>query len=123
MHKYRLFGTKTAIFGAVFITFLGLISSKTQAADAIMTGNELVLMCDSKYDVDAGFCAGYVSAVAHAMSEGQVSGFHACHLEKIRSQQYMDIFKAYVSSQLPDMNTPAQTLVAAALSRAFPCNR
>lgn len=82
---------------------------------------DLQRMCSSPHDTDYGFCAGYVSAIAHALLTDSVAGYRACHHEQVRSQQYVDTFTLYAKKFPAEMNADAATVVSAAIARAFPC--
>lgn len=85
------------------------------------SGRDLYQMCDSTYDTDYGYCAGYVSAVANTLLTESVGGFRACNFGQARSQQFVDIFKSYAQNVDANLSGDANALVAAALARAFPC--
>lgn len=84
---------------------------------ALLSAAKLAQFCMSRYDTDYGFCAGYVTAVAEDMAEGA----RACHYGAARSQQFVDLFKAYAQANPDALNVPARQAVASALARAFSC--
>lgn len=76
-------------------------------------------MCGSTSDVDYGFCGGYVTAVADALlAQG---GGIACNHAHVKSQQYIDAFRAYAELFPGRMTGDARAAVEAAIGRAFPC--
>lgn len=79
-----------------------------------LSAGELQSMCQSTYDVEYGWCAGYVTALAEATGG-------ACMNAPVRSQQYVDIFKSYMEVFPEARKSGAQEAVSAAMSRAFPC--
>lgn len=83
---------------------------------------ELYEMCTSSYDTDFGYCAGYVTAIAHTMTQQPVGGHQACNFSFVRSQQFVDIFKTYSEQFRDSMDTEAGHVVAASIARAFPCH-
>jgi hypothetical protein len=85
------------------------------------SGHELFQMCGSTYDTDYGYCAGYVAAVANTMLSESVAGYRACNFGAARPQQFVDIFKRYGANYNDSLQGEANTAVAAALARAFPC--
>lgn len=110
----------------VLLTVLALFAFAAPAAATSqnsLSGVELYKMCASKYDTDYGFCAGYVSAVANLLESESVAGFRACNLGIVRSQQFVDIFKAYAETFSGNLNAEANAVVAASLARAFPCHQ
>ncbi len=106
-------------------TFLLLSILPAQAAthpdDSHFSGTELYKMCASKYDTDYGYCAGFVSAIANSLMTESVAGFRACNMGAVRSQQFVDIFKSYAEVFQTNLGSEANAVVAASLSRAFPC--
>ncbi len=88
--------------------------AKAATAAPSMSAGDLQGMCLSSYDVEFGWCAGYVTALAEA-------GGGACQDAPVRSQQYVDIFKAYMEVFPEAKKSPAQQAVSAAMARAFPC--
>lgn len=87
-----------------------------------LSGNDLLSMCNSKYDTDYGFCAGYVSAIANAMLISPVSGERACSHGPIRSQQLIDLYRSYAELFPENLRGAAAKNVAVAIARGFPCN-
>jgi len=97
-------------------------AAPAQAANSAgITAQELLKMCNSTYDTDYGFCAGYISALANALLTGPVSDEAACSHGPVRSQQLIDIFRAYAELFPEQMPGPAAKTVSAAIARAFPC--
>lgn len=86
-----------------------------------LSGHDLSAFCASKYDVDAGFCAGYVTAVAELMLDHALYGLRACNHGPVRSQQLMDIIKMSQRRNPAWQDAAASTSTAAALADAFPC--
>ncbi len=106
----------------IMAAFLWLPAQAQAANSAGITAQELLKMCNSTYDTDYGFCAGYVSALANALLSGPVSGESACNHSPVRSQQLIDIFRTYAELYPEQMPGPAAKTVAAAIARAFPCH-
>lgn len=90
-------------------------------ADPGFSSVQLYNLCASKYDTDYGYCAGYVSAIANILLNETVGGFRACNLGIVRSQQFVDIFKAYAAREQQNLPADANVAVAASLAQAFPC--
>lgn len=88
---------------------------------SVLSGAELARMCSSAYDTDYGFCAGYVSAVAHVLLTDSVGGYRACNHAQVKSQQYVDTFVLFAGKFPDQLNADAGITVAGALARAFPC--
>jgi hypothetical protein len=90
-------------------------------AHEVLSGSELFRLCQSKSDIDYGFCAGYVTAIAQAMLASPVAGYRACNHGAVRSQQWIDTYARWVQ-QHPDAHTaPADQAVAQSIAQAFPC--
>lgn len=110
-----------------FVLFCGLIGCLfasvpvTAANREGLTGTELLEFCNSKYDTDYGFCAGYISGIANAMLSAPVSGERACHHAPVRSEQLIDIYRNYAEVFPSNMRGSAAKTTAAAIARAFPC--
>jgi hypothetical protein len=87
-----------------------------------LTGAQLAEMCQSQSNLDYGYCAGYVTAVADELMAGSVAEYRACNHASVKSQQYVDIFRTY-EAEFPQSRTMSADLaVAAAFARAFPCS-
>jgi hypothetical protein len=87
------------------------------------TGGELAKLCQSSSNLDYGYCAGYVTAVADQLLFDGVGDYRACHHDAVRSQQYVDIFRNYVADHPETLGISANLAAAAAFARAFPCSR
>ncbi len=105
----------------------GLMMSGTPARadlpDSIVTAGELYTQCTSTYDTDAGYCVGYVTAVTNRMAFAAIDGYGPCTFGAARSQQFANIFIAYAQSFPDSLHAPAESIIAAAIGRAFPCQR
>jgi hypothetical protein len=95
--------------------------SGTDSASGPFSGAELHGMCMSDSDVDYGYCAGYVTAVAHSLLNRSIGGYRACNHANVRSQQLVDTFNSWAELFPGRLSADADTAVAAALARAFPC--
>ena len=105
----------------VLLSCLLLFAAPAQAEGPRMTAQDLANMCISKSDLDFGMCAGYVMAVADALVDGSIGEYSACNHAHVRSQQYVDVYRSYAEHFPDKLSQDAETTVAAALSRAFPC--
>lgn len=105
-----------------FTLFLLLTPSVARASADRLAASDLARLCSSSSDVDYGYCAGYITAIADGiLSAGSIGGYSACNHAHVRSQQYIDVFRAYAEIFPGKMNGDAETAVAAALARSFPC--
>lgn len=100
-------------FLASIFACLFLMAAKPSGMTSMSAG-DLQGMCLSAYDVEYGWCAGYVTALAEAQGG-------ACMNAPVRSQQYVDIFKAYMEVFPEARKAGAAEAVSAAMARAFPC--
>lgn len=107
----------------VLSLFLPSFGADASANRHVMTGEELLNLCNSRYDTDYGFCAGYVSAIANALVAGEVSGERACSHGPVRSQQLVELYRSYAEVFPENLRGPAAKNVAAAIARSFPCPR
>mgnify|MGYP003377021431 CR=1 FL=1 len=86
-----------------------------------LSAANLTALCEGGYDIDVGFCAGYVTAIADLMGDQPLYGFRACLLGPVRSQQLMDNVTGILRASPDRARFAARTVVAESLSRSFPC--
>jgi len=97
-----------------------LFASPVQAG--FDTGNTLYAECTKENPVAAGYCMGYVGGVADVMSDGTpISGWKACVPKNVTIAQIKDIVTRWLANTPQDRHYSADSLVAAALEKAFPC--
>ena len=101
--------------------FLMMLSAAAQAADGGVTAGQLKTYCAGQYDVDAGFCAGYVTAIADLMKQKTLSGYTTCNLGPVESQQLMELVQIQMQENAIDPMQPATSLTAEMLARFYPC--
>lgn len=93
-----------------------------------MSGNELLSACEEmneaiKYQ-QLGWCRGYIVGIADAMSPGNsVNGYKAKFTAGITVQQLTDVVLKFLREHPEDRHYSAGSLVAEALSKAFPSKR
>ena len=104
----------------VFLLML-LVSHVAGASDGSVTAGQLRTYCAGQYDVDAGFCAGYVTAVADLMKQNALGGYTSCNLSPVGSQQLMELIQIQMQENQIDPSQPATTLSAETLARFYPC--
>jgi len=106
---------------ALFVIAL-LLAATPVAANDRLSATELMQMCSSTHDVDYGYCAGYITAIADQMlSTGTAGGERACNHAGIRSQQYVDVFRSFAEVFPERLKDQAERTVAASFARAVPC--
>jgi hypothetical protein len=109
--------------GFAALLILCLCATPSGAAElSRLTGAQLAAMCQSESNLDYGYCAGYVTAVADEMMAGSVAEYRACNHAAVKSQQYVDIFRTYAAEFPETRGMSADLAVAAAFARAFPCS-
>ena len=113
---------------ACFLVCASALPARAQLApstmpDSVISAKELFGLCTSKYDTDVGFCTGYVTAVSNRMAFSSIDGYGPCNFAAARSQQFTDLFTAYAQNYPDSLHAPADSIIAAALGRAFPCNK
>ena len=86
-------------------------------------GKDLITMCSGLYDVDYGYCAGYMKAVADIMMDQPVYGSRACHHAGVRPEQLVENLKMQAGEDPALAQQPASVLASQSLSRSFPCRR
>lgn len=98
----------------------GYIAAVTDPQHHIAT-RELMNFCTGRYDVDYGFCAGYVTAVSEIMLDHTLYGYSACNHGPVKAQQLLENVGTFVRNDGGLDNRPGSVIVAAALANKFPC--
>ncbi len=86
-----------------------------------ISGKDLMHMCQGRYDIDYGYCAGYLAAVSEIMLEHQVYGQTACNQGPVATQQLMELYRQHMKENPTSQMQPASAATAQALSRFFHC--
>lgn len=120
-----------------FIATLALIAmgawaqlqpSRASAA-GIANGKDLLFLCSQNGDssielAQYSMCMGYISAVAQIMLDRQsVDGMSSCDMRGITVGRSVDITLKLLRESPAFLHHSAHSLVALALSEAFPCRR
>lgn len=82
---------------------------------------DLMNFCSGKFDIDYGFCAGYVSSISEAMLDHPLYGMEACNHGAVRSQQLLELVMTYLQEHPDRQSGPASVAVAETLASSFPC--
>ena len=111
----------------ICLSILTSVLSYAQPAQAqhggyYMTGQDLHRICNSSFNTDYGFCGGFVTAVAEVMIHQNIGPYQACNHGTVRSEQLINITKNFILKNNDTLAQDGRTVVARALSRAFPCN-
>ena len=88
------------------------------------SGQTLHGLCVSPSQYSRGFCAGYVLAIADALARGAaVDGWTACPPESVGVGRLRELVVTYMARRPESRHLKGESLVARALSEAFPCKR
>lgn len=104
----------------LFILIL-LSAPPAQAGEQGVSAGQLKAYCTGQYDVDAGFCAGYVTAIADLMKQQTLAGYTVCNLGPVGSQQLMELVQIQMQEQGGDPAQNATTMAAETFARFYPC--
>lgn len=86
------------------------------------TGNMLLEDCSSELYIDQGVCLGYVMAITDVLNSNNLYGFSACVPTKVIASQVADVVQQWLLQNPQERHYAGNSLVALALSEAFPCN-
>ncbi len=110
---------------SVFLSFSFMPKSFADLApktQGFIAATQLKTYCMSHYDVDQGYCAGFVTGIADIMQEHRLYHFEACNMAHLRPQQIVDHVKQVMAQAQKDkMQGNARLFVAYALAHKFPC--
>lgn len=93
----------------------------SQASVSMLSSQDLKTYCLSTYDIDLGYCAGYVTAVADLMVEHRIYGYEACHMEQMAPQKMVAHVRGYIRKNPGVIKGNARLMIARILSELFPC--
>lgn len=105
-----------------------LLAFDVGAQSVFATGNKLAAHCGGTEQqlvtASTGFCIGYVSAVADVMAYTSISAFRACiPVESVSSGRLVRVTFKYLREHPEQLRHSAESVVARALSAAFPCKQ
>jgi hypothetical protein len=106
----------------VFILVVFLISFNVFAT-SFYSGNDLKRKVNSTELIDYGFSFGYISAVSDSINKKKVFGYPVCLPDDVELKQLVDVVKIYMNSHPNLLHYAANSLVAEALTDAFPCSQ
>jgi hypothetical protein len=86
-----------------------------------LNGKDLMHFCKGQYDVDFGYCVGYITAVSEIMLDQPIYGRSACNQGLVAGQQLKELVQEYMATDPSSQLQPAGVTTAQALSRAFQC--
>jgi hypothetical protein len=123
----RPFIMRIAVLAFFFVLGSALGAFADQSAPAVsnaqnhLSTKDLMNFCRGNFDVDAGYCAGYITAVAEIMLDHTLYGQKACNHGKVRSQQLMELFQMHVNAHPDRATSPAGIATAEAMAASFRC--
>ena len=86
------------------------------------TGNYLYEQCTTDLDIAEAYCIGYSTAIVDAMNNSSpLFGWIACVPDTVYMSQVADIGIRHLANNPQDRHYNAASLIAEALSKAFPC--
>jgi hypothetical protein len=110
------------------VVVLALTGGSVSAEEAVlynsyMEGNALHQRCQASTPSSRSICAGYMLGIADAMFivGNAIEGRRMCVPEAVDGLQIIDVGKAFLTVHPEKRHQAAATLVAEALSEAFPC--
>lgn len=96
-------------------------SSNVQASTSMLSSQDIKTYCLSDYDIDVGYCAGYVTAVADLMVEHRIYGLEACYMELKSPQKMVQYVRAYIRKNPSIVQGNARFMIANILAQLYPC--
>jgi hypothetical protein len=106
----------------ILLTFLALFPALAQAqVQTPMSAHALQKMCDSRYDIDVGICAGYITAIAEMVQQESSPGRRVCLSPAISPQTLMEHVQKYWAANPPNTQDLASFNVDQALRDRFRC--
>ena len=103
------------------LAFLSISLPALAQIEGPMTAVQLQGLCNSRYDVDAGMCAGYVMAIAERLQQDSDPLHHVCLSPAIGAQTLVENLQRAWAVQPPQPQDLATTTVAGALRDRFRC--
>ena len=100
------------------------LPASAQELRAFYTGNDLRSRCSDTSPYQAGLCMGFVTGIADAMGIAAIlGGRRACIPLAATEGQALDVVKRFLEQHPAEPQEEAVSLVAQALSEAFPCKQ
>jgi hypothetical protein len=123
--------SKTAYLATIFI----LTVTTSSFAERYISGNDLYPLCSATPEnvpgeqqanasTQWGFCRGYVAGVADILENREVAGYRACvPTPTVEIGQLGDIVTTFLRDHPEERSLTGASIVARALSQAFPCTQ
>lgn len=78
-------------------------------------------MCESRYNVDQGYCAGYIAAVSDILRHHALYGYRVCAHGAVRPVQLQQLYTRALKSGRLNEGRPAPETITRTLHDAFGC--
>jgi len=98
-----------------------LIALDLNSAHSQTPSSLLINLCQAPYDIDQGFCAGYLTAIRDVMNDYSLYGKTTCGGTGVGPQQLADNFSDFIKDQQSQIRQPAGELSAEFLADRFGC--
>ena len=114
------------LFASAVVVAAMAAPARAQPGVGFVSGNTLYQYCTAK-DADQSFCSGFVAGIADAAAGKQpankdgVYGYTECLASTATVRQVTDVAVQFLTKHPELRHLGAATLVARALSEAFPC--
>lgn len=104
------------------LTFIFSVLFSSPAWADFETGNQLHSDCSSELFYEKGICIGYIMAIADVLGSSPLYGYSTCIPSGVTAGQMRDVVQRWLNENPKERHYNADSLVAWALSDAFPCN-
>lgn len=105
----------------ILTTIISYQPQAVQASTAMLSSQDIKTYCFSDYDIDVGYCAGYITAVADLMVEHRIYGFEACYMELKSPQAMVQKVRGYIRKDPSIIRGNARYMIAHILAQLYPC--
>src|SRR5262245_748577 len=120
---------------ACLAAILVVTATSSSFAERYISGNDLYPLCSATPEnvpgeqqanasTQWGFCRGYVAGVADILENREVAGYRACiPTASVEIGQLGDIVTSFLRDHVDERRRTGASIVAFALSQAFPCKQ
>ncbi len=119
----RVATVKAQLFGAVLVLLLMSSPANSTNSMAFESGDSLMRYCGHNLPEFQTHCRGYIAAVGDVLlGEDEISHTKACIPGNVSLERLRGMTLRWLEENPDQRQFPAQTLVATAMSEAFPCD-
>jgi len=124
------------MWNAMYLAGIFVVAAaSSSSAEHYISGNDLYPLCSATPEnvpgeqqanasTQWGFCRGYVAGVADILENREVAGYKACiPTTTVEVGQLGDIVTSFLRDHAEERNRTGASIVALALSKAFPCKQ